>query len=150
MLEIRWLRISYWVGAAIDALAAVAMLFPDLGRMAYGITDFQPGADYRYAMGLGASLMLGWSVLLLWADRDPLGRRGVLPITVFVIAGLAWAGAYAVSSGLISLPRMIPTWVMQGVLVVLFLYSYVRSSRAAAMQAISSDAMPKAVEVPKA
>ncbi|MDH3654784.1 MAG: CoA-binding protein [Myxococcales bacterium] len=144
MPEIRWLRISYWLGAAIDALAAAAMLFPDLGRLVYGISEFQPGADYRYAMGLGASLMLGWSVLLLWADRDPLARRGVLPITVFVVAGLAWAGASAVSSGLIPLPRMIPTWVMQGVLAALFLYSYLRASRAAAMEAISSDSVPLA------
>lgn len=144
MPEIRWLRLSYWFGAFVDALAAVAMLFPEVGRAVYGIAGFEPGVDYRYAMGLGASLMLGWTLLLIWADRSPLERRGVLPITVFVIAGLAWAGAYAVSSGLIALPRMIPTWVMQGMLVCLFLYSYVRAGGAAAMRNVSSDAVPLA------
>jgi len=40
-------------------------------------------------MRTGAPLMAGWTVLLLWADRQPLERRGVLPITVLpVIAGL--------------------------------------------------------------
>jgi len=132
--ETRWLRISYWVGAIADGFAAIAMLFPDVGRVVYRIADFEPTLDYRYAMRLGASLMLGWTVLLLWADRKPLERRGVLPITVFVVAGLAWAGAYAVSAGLISLPNMIPTWVSQVLLVALFLYSYFRSGRLAAQE----------------
>ena len=135
MPGIRWLRISYWVGAIADAIAAVVMSFPEVGRAAYGLTRFEPGVDYRYAMRLGASLMLGWTVLLLWADRRPLERRGVLPITVFVIAGLAWAGAYAVSAGLIPLGNMIPTWALQALLVILFLYSYFRAGRMAVQAA---------------
>jgi hypothetical protein len=104
------------------------MLFPAVGNAMYGTEDRVPGADYRYAMGLGASLMLGWTVLLLWADRKPVERRGVLPITVLVIVGLASAGAYAVRSDLIALSNMIPTWVLQAALAVLFLYSYARSA----------------------
>ncbi|MBT8468084.1 MAG: hypothetical protein KJN97_04965 [Deltaproteobacteria bacterium] len=131
MPEIRWLRISYWVGAIADLIVGVLMFFPEIGRAAYGDSDFEPTADYRYAMRFGASLMLGWTVLLLWADRKPLARRGVLPITVFVIAGLASAGAYAVSAELISLSNMIPSWGFQALLTALFLYSYFRSGRAA-------------------
>jgi len=116
------------------------MLFPEVAGAVYGIADFAPTADYRYAMRLGASLMLGWTALLLWADRKPLERRGVLPITVLVVAGLAWAGASAVSAGLISVPYMIPTWVMQALLVALFSYSYVASGRAAAEESIPSGA----------
>ena len=127
MSAISWLRLSYWVGAIADAVAAVAMLVPEVGATVYGIESFEPGADYRYAMRLGGSLMLGWTVLLLWADRKPVARRGVLPITVFVIAGLASAGAYAVSAGLITLPMMVPTWALQSILTLLFLYSYFRS-----------------------
>jgi len=140
MAEIRWLRISFWVGAIVDAAAAAAMFFPELGSVVYRLTDFEPGVDYRYAMRLGASLMLGWTVLLLWADRKPLERRGVLPITVLVIAGLAWAGAYAVSAGLISFANMIPTWGLQLLLVVLFLYSYFRAQRTAAERALPEGA----------
>lgn len=127
MPEVRWLRLSYWVGAVADAIVGVMMFFPEVGRAVYGVADFEPAADYRYAMRFGASLMIGWTVLLLWADRKPLERRGILPITVFVIAGLAWAGAYAVGAGLIPLPNMIPSWGFQAFLVVLFLYSYFRS-----------------------
>ncbi|MDH3202120.1 MAG: CoA-binding protein [Myxococcales bacterium] len=132
MSEVRWLRASYWVGAIADAMAGVLMLFPDAATVVYGITGFEPGPDYHYAMGLGASLMLGWTVLLLWADQRPVERRGILLITVFVIFGMALAGAYAVDSGLMALPRMIPTWVFQAFLVVLFSYSYWRSRAAVA------------------
>lgn len=142
MSGIRWLRISYWVGAIADAIVGVLMFFPEIGRAAYGNADFVPTADYRYAMRFGAALMLGWSVLLLWADRKPLERRGILPITVFVIAGFAWAGAYAVSAGLVPLSNMIPSWGFQGFLVALFLYSYFRSGQA-------TRKLPISVEAPK-
>jgi predicted CoA-binding protein len=122
-------------------MAAAAMLFPEMGSALYGIDDFDPAADYRYAMRLGASLMLGWTVLLLWADRRPLDRRGVLPITVFVIAGLAWAGAYAVRAGIIPLAGMVPTWFLQSILAVLFLYSYFRSAHASRDDAGGDDRM---------
>lgn len=127
MSEARWLRISFWVGAIADAIVGLLMLFPEAGAAIYGITDFKPGPDYRYAMGLAASLMLGWTVLLLWGDRRPVERRGVLLITVLVIVGLASAGVYAVASGLIALPRMVPTWVLQAFLATLFSYSYLRA-----------------------
>lgn len=106
----------------------------------YGLTDFVPGAEYHYAMRLGASLMAAWTLLLVWASRRPIERRGVLPLTIFVIGGLAWAGAYAVSAGLIALPRMIPTWVLQAGLVALFLYSYLRSLRVAVSSAMEPGA----------
>jgi predicted CoA-binding protein len=127
MSAVRWLRISYWAGAIADAVAAVAMLFPVIGAAIYGLDGFEAGPDYRYAMRLGASLMAGWALLLLWADRKPLERRGVLPITVLVILGLASAGAYAVEAGVIARAMMVPTWVLQGILSLLFVYSYFRS-----------------------
>ena len=139
MPEVRWLRTSYWVGAVADAIVGLLMLFPEAGRAIYGITGFEPGPDYRYAMGLGASLMLGWTVLLRWADRRPVERRGILLITVFVIFGLASANAYAVMSGLVALPRMIPTWVFQAFLVALFSYSYFRSGAAALSRRLDVD-----------
>jgi predicted CoA-binding protein len=144
MSPVRWLRLSYWVGAIADGAAAVAMAVPEVGAAVYQMESFEPGAAYRYATRLGASLMLGWTVLLLWADRKPVERRGVLPITVLVIAGLAWAGAYAVSVDLITLPMMVPTWVLQGILAALFLYSYFRSLGTTAEASISEGQIPLA------
>jgi predicted CoA-binding protein len=141
MTETGWLRVSYWLGAIVDAIASILMFFPELGRAAYGVSGLEPSADYRYAMRFGASLMFGWTLLLLWADRRPRERRGVLAITVFVIAGLAWAGAYAVGAELIPLSRMLPTWALQLGLAVLFIYSYFRSHSAAARKQMPDGAM---------
>jgi hypothetical protein len=83
--KILLLRICYWIGAVADAISATVMLLPTVGGSMYGILDFNPGYEYRYAMGLGASLMLGWTFLLIWADKKPVERRGVLLLTVFPV-----------------------------------------------------------------
>ncbi len=113
--KIIWLRISYWVGAIADGIATLRMLFP---KIAYG-------AEYRYALGLGASLMLGWTFLLVWADRKPLERKGVLLLTVFpVITGILLAEIYSVTKGLITFEKMLPTGIFLVVLIALFIFSY--------------------------
>ena len=116
------------MGAIADAVAGIAMLCPSLAAKAYGLENFNPGAEYRFAMGMGASLMFGWAVLLIWADRKPLERKGILLITVFpAIFGLMAAGGFAVSSGLIELKQMIPTWIFQAFLIWLFMFSYIKA-----------------------
>jgi len=131
--EIRWLRTSCYTGAVFDGLAVIPMLSPTVGGAVFGIPDFQPGPEYRYAMGLAASLMLGWTALLLWAARSPFRRKGVLVITVFpVIVGLATAGAYAVFTGVVPASGMAPTWAFQTAIASLFIYSYVQAVRARA------------------
>ena len=125
------LRISYWLGAIVDGFMVVPMLSPRVGGALFGIEDFRPGDEYRYAMMIGASLMLGWTVLLIWADRRPLERKEVLLITMFpVIIGLALAGVFAAKVGMIGVERVIPTWVLQAILIVLFSYSYCSAARA--------------------
>ena len=119
------LRVCYWIGAIADALSAIVMLLPTLGGSMYGISDFSPGYEYRYAMGVGASLMIGWTFLLIWADRRPVERRGVLLLTVFpVLFGLILSGIYAVATGLIPADKMVPTWIFQGLITGLYLFSY--------------------------
>jgi hypothetical protein len=109
------LRISYWVGAISDGFATLRMLFPRIVS----------GSEYRYALGLGASLMLGWTFLLLWADRKPMERKGVLLLTVFpVCMGLLLAEIYAVIRGVITLNEMLPTAIFLIVLIILFSFSY--------------------------
>jgi hypothetical protein len=71
-------------------------------------------------MGLAAALMLGWTLLLVWAGRRPLERRGVLPLTVVVVLALAGAGAYAVAAGFIAFERMLPTWISEAAIAGLF------------------------------
>ncbi|MFN8486217.1 MAG: hypothetical protein U0350_01415 [Caldilineaceae bacterium] len=127
---IRWLRISYWVGALFDAFVLLPMLSTKVAQVAFGIPNFNPGPDFRYAIYLAASLMLGWVCLLIWADRKPLERKGVLLLTVIpVLAGIIVAGVYAVAAGFISVGKMLPVWIMQGILLILFGFSYMQATR---------------------
>jgi hypothetical protein len=127
------LRVAYRTGAILDGLTIVPMVSPRVGAAMFGLRDFHPGPDYRYAMYLAASLMLGWTCLLLWADRKPLERRGVLVLTVVpVIAGLFAAGVYAVAAGMVELRFLLPMFVIQVLVSVLFLRAYTRSREAAA------------------
>jgi len=127
---VRWLRISFWVGAVVDAVAGLQMLSPRLFALGMGLDDFHPGPDYRYAMGMGAALMFGWTALLLWADRRPVARRDVLLLTVFpVIVGLGANQAFGVASGFLRAPFATPIWALQFVLAGLFVTSWHRASR---------------------
>ena len=126
--KILWLRISYWVGAILDGLYVIPMLSPKIGGSLYGIENFNPGVEYRYAMSIGVALMLGWTFLLLWADRKPVERRGVLLLTVFPVkVGLDMASIYIIAYGIVAWQDMIVSWVIGFLVYVLFIYSYVNS-----------------------
>ncbi|HWR73515.1 MAG TPA: hypothetical protein VN604_10115 [Nitrospirota bacterium] len=128
---IRWLRISYWTGAVADGFFAIALAWPALWGLALGLPGFAPDLQHRIDMGVGASLMLSWTVLLLWADRKPVERKGVLLLTVFpALTCLALTGLAAVVTGANSLLHMLPLFVMQSLLFVLFITSYILARRA--------------------
>ena len=100
----------------------VPLLMPRVAATILGIDGSAPGADYRYAAGQCAALMVGWTALLVWADRDPVARRGVLLLAVLpVVIGEAAAGGCAVTSGLVRPVYLAPTWTFQVVVSVLFL-----------------------------
>ncbi len=127
---IKFLRVSYWVGAIFDALVLIPMFSTKVASVAFGIPNFNPGNDYGYAIYVAASLMLGWVFLLIWADRKPVERRGILLLTIFpVLTGLIISGVFAVTSNLIPIDRMLPTWVMQGILALLFSFSYLNANK---------------------
>lgn len=135
---VRWLRRSYRYAAFVDAIAAVGMVHPKL----YGPTlrfdkrFRRTGPEFAYAMRTGAPLMAGWTVLLMWADRKPLERRGVLPITVLpVVAGTMANDAYAVRAGRLSGRSVAPVRAVQLGLVGLFGYSLARARAAVRAQA---------------
>lgn len=128
--KVLMLRISYRVGAALDAITLIPLLFPKIGGMMLGIPNFNPGVEYKYMVGIASTLMLGWTVLLLWADRKPVERRDVLLLTLIpVMLGLVSSGVYAVSSGMVNLSSMIPMWVFQSFVIILFSISYFGSGK---------------------
>ena len=120
MNQVAWLRASYWAVAIADVLIGVLALIPS--RM--GETEF------RYPMGLAAVVMFCWAGLLVWADRKPVERRGVLVPTIAVVVGLMAAGVYAVATGIFPLQRIIPTTGLGIALIALFGFSYLKAGNA--------------------
>jgi hypothetical protein len=116
------LRTAFLAGAVTDALAIVPMLFPSIAELLWGF-DNTSGA-YRFAMGYGASLMVGWTALLVWAYQKPVERRIVAALTALVIYGLVLTEIFAVLAGDIAAWRMVPTWCLQTVLLGLFASGY--------------------------
>jgi hypothetical protein len=122
-------RVAFVLGAATDGLAVVAMVIPRVGTALFGGGSSRTGPEFRYAMGIGASLMAGWTVLLLWAAADPLERRAVLLLTVFpVITGIVIATAIAARRGVVRVRRAVPLWAHLGVVSTFYIVVYVLAS----------------------
>lgn len=115
---VTWLRVSFITGAVADAIVGIVILIPS--RM--GETGF------TFAMGVAAALMFGWTALLLWGNKAPMERRGVLLLTIFpVIAGLAASTGWAFVAGVFPMPRAILWSVILLSLVVLMGFSYLKA-----------------------
>jgi hypothetical protein len=128
----RWVRIACIAGAVTDAGAAVQMLSRRVFEFAYRPNTFPAWADYAFAMRMGASLMVGWTALLVWTALRPIERRGVLLLTVVpVIVGLVTNEIVAVANGFLPVGPLIPIWTLQIVLSALFLFSYRLAEHAA-------------------
>jgi hypothetical protein len=126
---IRLLRVAYWFGAVFDGAMLIPLLLRRAAASMLGLDRFAPGADYRYAAAVAAALMAGWTALLVWGVLRPVERRGVLLLTACpVVFGLIAAGIYAVVSGLVRLPYMLPIFAFQAVGCALFITAYARAA----------------------
>lgn len=76
------LRICYWIGIIADGLTAISMTYYQLINFSLQSSDF---LDDKYT---SFGLMIGWTALLLWADRKPFERKGVILLTVFPVISL--------------------------------------------------------------
>jgi len=122
-----WLKISFLIGAIIDALALIPMVIPAAAKIFWGFSDFS--GIYYFAMGMGASLMLAWTILLFWAFRKPLERRYVALFTVIIVAGFVITEIVLSIQGYIPVNKFWASPAMQAILLALFSYSFFISSK---------------------
>lgn len=126
------LRISFLVGAITDGLAVIPMVFPSIGSTLFGGNSSRFSAENRFAMGIGASLMAGWTLLLVWGSIDPIGRRDILILTLVpVVVGIMTSTVIAERKHVILLNRVIPLWIHLSLISILFVVSYALSFRVA-------------------
>ena len=95
-----WIRIAYWLGIVADTLWLIALFVPSLYGALTGTPDFNPDTEVRSIMAIGGTLMLAWTLLLLWAVRKPIERRGVILLTAFpIVFGLTLLSLIQVLEG---------------------------------------------------
>jgi hypothetical protein len=122
------IQIAFLVGAVTDGLAIIPMLSYRVGVALFGSGSSRNSTEYRYAMGIAASLMAGWTLLLLWGAANPMERRDILLLTVFpVITGIVLATVFAVRHRVVLLSRAILLWIHLGIVSLLYAMSYILS-----------------------
>lgn len=127
----RWLHRCYRAGAVVDGLATIGMLFPGPLWTAQFQAPFDRNrAELAYGMRAGAPLMGGWMALLLWADRRPVQRAAVLPLTGAVVLGLMANDTAAARAGQVTNSRLLPTRLLQASLLGLFARGYLAAAAA--------------------
>lgn len=125
--RIFWVRFAYWLGIIGDLIAAVFMLFPQLDK---GSFNSEVISNPVFALGArrGAHLMIGWTVLLLWADRKPVERKDILLITLCPVeAGRLVYLIYARMAGFISLGQVISNLIIEIIFIVFFFIGYLNA-----------------------
>jgi hypothetical protein len=122
-----WLKLSFIVGAIVDGLALIPMVIPWAAKIFWGFEVFT--GIYYFSMGKGASLMLAWTVLLLWAYRKPLERRYIALFTAVILVGFIATEVVLVSRGYIPPKSVRVSLIMQAVLTALFSCSFIISGK---------------------
>lgn len=84
-----FIRLTYWYGAILDFLVFLDMMISIIFEFSFTMQNVSTDVSYKYQTGTGAFLMLGWTFLLIWADRKPIERKDILLITAIpVIVGI--------------------------------------------------------------
>ncbi len=120
------LIISYWIGIVADAAATLLLFSPTIANFALQPQPFEISATYLYVSRVGGALMLGWTVLLFWAQLKPIERADILLITLFpVVTLLALAAILVAKSNQISFRNLLPMFILYFVIYCTFIPSYV-------------------------
>ncbi len=121
---------SYWIGILADALATVLLFSPTVANMMLQPRSFEMSANYLYVSRIAGALMLGWTVLLFWAQLRPVERADILLITLFpVVTLLAVAAGLVAQSNEIPLPRLLPMFIFYLVVYCTFIPSFLWAKR---------------------
>ena len=95
------LRLFFYYGGVLDGIMGFLMIY-SLFAIPPAIIPFSDVTnEFRFAMGWAAVFMIAWTILLFWASLKPVERKGIIPLTLYVVViGLA---AISVSVGLITI-----------------------------------------------
>jgi hypothetical protein len=132
-------RLTYWLGALVDALAGVQLLLPTSVTF-LGFTGLRAPGAAGYPAVTAAVLMFGFSAILVWAHLRTVDRRRVLLFTLLVVIALALSNVVFCASGVLPWSELIPPLLIQSVLIALFAISYSITVREAGRRAALTSA----------
>ncbi len=128
------IRFTYWIGVLLDFLVALATTIYMLSPADTFINDifgYTTITDIGYAiLVFETALMWGWTALLIWADRKPIERRGVLLLTIVPVVGMMLVFN---TVGFVEGNPFISDFIIiiQSLIIVLFVVSYVFATKLA-------------------
>jgi len=95
------LRLFFYYGGVLDGIMGFLMIY-SLFAIPPAIIPFSEVTnEFRFTMGWAAVFMIAWTILLFWASLKPVERKGIIPLTLYVVVvGLA---VISVSVGLITI-----------------------------------------------
>jgi hypothetical protein len=118
--------ISYWVGIVADAAATLLLFSPTLANLVLQPQPFEISEAYLYITRIAGALMLGWTVLLFWAQMKPIERVDILLITLFpVVTLLAVAVVLVAKSNHIFFSKLLPMFVLYFIIYCTFMPAYI-------------------------
>lgn len=121
----RLLITSYWIGIVADAAATVMLFSPAVANAILQPPSFPISPFYLYVSRVAGALMLGWTVLLFWAQRKPVERADILLITLLPVVTLLAGAAFIVArSGQISVVNLTPMFILYVMLFCTYIPSY--------------------------
>ncbi len=121
----KYIKFVYKLGAAIDLYFVFALVFPSIWAFTFRMDHYNPDISERLAIMTGASLMLGWTCLLLWADKEPVKRKFILILTFCpVVSGFLLLLGYDLLYGQAELKNVVLILVKLLVLSTLLITAY--------------------------
>lgn len=105
------------------------IFFPGLTKWLWQLDATIDGAELMWTKYFGL-VVFAWTCLLLWADRKPQERKGIVLLTCFpVLIGLIMAEIYAIIRNIAPAFNLGLLIGMQSILMILFLFSYFNAGK---------------------
>jgi len=133
--DLRIIKMSLILGIIADGLWTVALFIPEIYGLLLNNKNFNPNLETRIIMSIAGSLMLGWTLLLVWVLLKPIERRFIFILTVMVVLCLFIITLISAFNGR---PAAIWLIIKTFIIMILMTYSYFKANRIARNQNITA------------
>jgi len=121
------LKTGYILGSVADIIFGVLLIaFPSVCLNIYG-NDAVLSPDIRFWMAYAGIAIFTWTGFLVWGMKQLKERKSIALVTAFVVTGFMIVQSVGLFYGIGLAVNMIPLFVMQFILIALFLVGYAKA-----------------------